>query len=136
MQRREKIFWLLAGLALIVGVLSLIPAHYEICEQTKEKHCTAYQFVPFVGIKIAQILDKAGAAITALATIAIAAFTFTLKAATDRLWDAGERQLKLLGDTSTAQSRDMNASIDVSRKSADAAKKSADASLVALRPWI
>jgi hypothetical protein len=114
LQRREKVFWLLTGLAMIVGVMSLIPAHYEICEvaeKTKDKDCASYQFVPFIGIKVAQILDKAGAAVTALATIFIALFTLTLKRATDRLWDAGERQLKLLADSSTAQSRDMQASI-------------------------
>jgi hypothetical protein len=117
-RRREKLFWLCAGVALIVLVFSLVPGHYEICEvaeKNKDEHCASYQIVPFVGIKIAQILDKAGGIITALATIAIAIFTFTLKRATDKLWDAGERQ------------------IEVAAKSAEAARKSADSSFAAER---
>jgi hypothetical protein len=65
------------------------------------------------------------ALITALATIAIAIFTLTLKRATDKLWDASERQLKLLADTSAIQSGDMQASIAAARQSADAATKAA-----------
>jgi hypothetical protein len=106
--RREKLFWLCAGAAFVVLFFALIPSHYEICEvaeKTKEEHCTPYQVVPFVGIKIAQVLDKAGGIITALATIAIAIFTLTLKRATDRLWDAGEKQLSHLSDTAERQLR-------------------------------
>jgi hypothetical protein len=43
--------------------------------------------------------------VTALATIAIAGFTLTLKGATDRLWDAGERQRELAEDTAERQLR-------------------------------
>jgi hypothetical protein len=95
---RERLFWLCAGAALIALVFSLVPSHYEICEiaeKTKEGHCTSYQVVPFVGIKAAQIIDRAGGIITALATIAIAIFTLTLKRATDKLWDAGEHQTNI-----------------------------------------
>jgi hypothetical protein len=133
----------MAGLVLVVGVISLIPAHYEICEiaeKTKDEHCSSYQFVPFVGIKITQILDKAGAAITALATIAIAAFTFTLKAATDRLWKAGDEQLKFVRESAIEQAANMGASLAVSDKAATAAERSAkvaeDALFVAQRPYI
>src|SRR6202021_3731348 len=104
--------WLAIGAIYIVGLLSLIPAHYEICEvteKTKEEQCTAYQLIPFAGIKVGYVLDKAGGIITALATIAIAVFTLTLKHATDRLWDAGERQLRLLRNTAPVQSRHTNA---------------------------
>jgi hypothetical protein len=93
---REKLFWLCALAGLIVLVLSLVPSHYEICKETKEaqqESCAPYQVVPFVAIKVIQTLDKLGGVITALATIAIAIFTLTLKRATDKLWDAGEKQL-------------------------------------------
>jgi len=126
LSHRERLFWLCVGVALIVLFISIIPSHYEICEvteKTKEEHCTTYQVVPFVGIKVAQILDKAGGIITALATIAIAIFTLTLKRATDKLWDAGERQLKLLSETSAAQSRDMKASIATAERSAEIARE-------------
>ena len=64
-----------ASASLVVLVLSLVPRYYEI------------------GIKVAHVLDKAGGIITALTTIAIAIFTFTLKRATDTLSDAGKRQI-------------------------------------------
>ena len=84
MSRRERLFWLCAGAALIVLFLSLVPGHYEICEiaeKTKEEHCTTYRVLPFLVIKIGKVLDALGAAITALATIAIAWFTLSLAAA-------------------------------------------------------
>ena len=139
MSRREKLFWLCAGTALIVLIFSLSPTHYEICEaleKAKEEHCTPHQVVPFVGIKIVQILDKMGGVITALATIAIAIFTLTLKRATDRLWDAGERQLALLANTSAAQSRDMEASISAAQKAADAAHLNAESVINSERAFL
>jgi hypothetical protein len=124
LRRREKLFWLCIGAILIVLFLSIIPSHYPICEVTEksqEKDCPSYQFVPFIAIKVQQILDRMGGVLTALATIAIACFTLSLRQSTDKLWDAGERQLKLLSDTSAAQSRDMQASVTAARDSANAA---------------
>lgn len=114
MSRREKLFWLGVGFAFIVGFCAFIPAHYEICEvaeKTQEKDCTSYQLVPFLALKVPQILDRMGGVLTALATLAIAWFTLSLRQSTDKLWDAGERQLKLTTDNSTAQSSDMQHSI-------------------------
>jgi hypothetical protein len=122
--RREKITWLAIGIVYVVGLLSLIPSYHEICEVTEkaqQEHCAAYQIVPFLGIKVAQILDKMGGVLTALATVAIALFTLTLRKSTDKLWDASERQLKLLSETSAAQSGDMKASIKVATDAARAA---------------
>jgi hypothetical protein len=123
LRRREKIFWLIAGFALILGVISLIPAHGEICKEsakTGEEACTPYSLVPFLIIQIGKVLDALSVAITALATIAIAWFTLSLRRSTDKLWDAGERQLALLADTSTAQSRDMQSSINEAVRAAAA----------------
>src|ERR1700722_9705882 len=66
-----------ASASLVVLVLSLVPSYYEI------------------GIKVAHVLDKAGGIVTALTTIAMAIFTFTLKRPTDKLSDAGKRQSEL-----------------------------------------
>jgi hypothetical protein len=141
--RRERLFWLMAGLVLVVGVMSLIPAHYEICkeaEKAQQEGCISYQVVPFAWIKVAQILDKAGVAVTALATIFIAAFTFTLKAATDRLWKAGDEQLKFVRESAIEQAANTEASLAISDKAAAAAERSAkvaeDALFVAQRPYI
>src|ERR1700730_11936488 len=118
--------WIVIGTALLLLLLLLnfITYYGQICEpagEAKVVNCTSYQLLPFIVFETAQFLDKMGGAITALATIAIAIFTFTLKRATDKLWDAGERQLNLLAATSAAQSKDMQASIRAATDSANAA---------------
>lgn len=119
--------WIVIGTAvLLVLLLALrfIPYYGQICEpagEAKVAICTSHQLLPFIVFEVAQFLDKMGGAITAVATIAIAIFTFTLKRATDKLWEAGERQLNLLAETSAAQSRDMQASIRAATDSANAA---------------
>src|SRR5216684_2014562 len=120
--------WIVIGTALLLLVLPLvlrlIPYYGQICEpagEAKVANCTSYQLVPLIVFETAQFLDKMGGAITAVATIAIAIFTFTLKRATDKLWDAGERQLNLLAATSAAQSKEMQASIRAATESANAA---------------
>jgi hypothetical protein len=100
MKRREKSFWIVIGVLFLVGFLALIPFNGEICavaERTGNNTCTDYHLPYFLAFKIGRILDAFGVAITALATIAIATFTLTLKRATDRLWKAGNDQLGLLG---------------------------------------
>jgi hypothetical protein len=140
---REKLFWLSVGFVFVVGFLCFVPAHYEICEiseRTHDKDCGSYQLAPFIALKILQTLDRMGGVLTALATIAIAWFTLSLRQSTDKLWDAGERQLKLLAETSASQSRDMQASIAATDASAKAAQKAADVSeaalIVAERPYL
>jgi hypothetical protein len=141
--RRERIFWLFVGAVLVVGFIALIPAHGEICkeaEKAQQESCTAYSLVPFLAVKVGKILDALGVAITAIATIFIVWFTLSLRQSTDKLWDAGERQLALLAETSAAQSRDMQASLKVATDSAIAANRSAKVAEEALvtndRAWI
>jgi hypothetical protein len=65
LSRREKLFWLIVAALFLVGVLSLIPNFYEICElseKTKEEHCATHQVVPFLFIKVLQLLDRMGGA--------------------------------------------------------------------------
>jgi hypothetical protein len=96
MTRREKLAWLAIGIVYVIGLLSLIPSYHELCEvveKANNEHCPTYQVVPFALIKIRQLLDSLGVVITALATIAIAAFTYSLRQSTDRLKDSGEKQI-------------------------------------------
>lgn len=108
MRRREKIFWLVVGAIFVVGFVALIPAHGEICKEsqkTGEQACASYRLVPFLVIQIGKILDALGVAITALATIAIAWFTLSLRRSTDRLWYAGERSAIVQRNIGEAQVR-------------------------------
>lgn len=69
--------------------------------------------------------DDNDKAVVAGFTIVLAISTIGLWFATNRLWAAGERQLTLLGETSAAQSRDMQASIAAAQQSANAAQMQA-----------
>jgi hypothetical protein len=96
---REKWFWILFGAALLIGFLALIPFNGEICEKPDNagyKECTSHNFPVYLAFKTQKFLDALGVAITALATIAIAWFTLTLRRSTDKLWKAGDKQLRLL----------------------------------------
>lgn len=93
MARRERIFWIVVGGCFAAGVFIFVPGNYDICNEAgkaQQAYCTSHPIVPFLAIKIGRFLDAAGAGITAIATIAIACFTLTLKLATDKLWDAGK----------------------------------------------
>jgi hypothetical protein len=136
LRRRERAFWLVLGAIYIVGLIALIPAHGEICKEGQkagEEACTSYSLLPFALIKVGQTLDALSVAITAMATIAIAWFTWSLWRSTDKLWVAGERQIELARETSAIQSRNMQASIAASNRSAAAAERA----LTDLeRPWV
>ena len=78
---RARIFWLLVGTALLVGFISLVPAHQKYCStdpETHEKQCAQYHVGFIVLFQIGKALDRAGGVLTALATVFIAGFTFTL----------------------------------------------------------
>jgi hypothetical protein len=95
---------------LIVGILVLHPIYANVCEPAEHgasQKCEQYHVLLAMLLKVGQVLSHAETW-TALATIAIAVFTYTLKRSTDKLWAAGERQ------------------IAVAKEAADAAKTSAD----------
>jgi hypothetical protein len=106
-----------AFMLLLLGawMLGLIPAESQYCEYnpyTDHEKCSAYQ-TPVVWIRyLGWVLDAATPALTAVATVAIGIFTRTLykattalKSSTDKLWEAGERQLAHLEDTAQRQLR-------------------------------
>jgi hypothetical protein len=106
LRRREKWLWVCVGAALLIGFLDLIPYGGEICEKgdiVGHKECTTHGLPVYLAFKIQALLDQLGVAITALATIAIAWFTLTLRKSTDNLWyaakataDAQEGDTKIL----------------------------------------
>ena len=99
---------LAAGLLLLtIGILVLHPIYFNVCEAaqygTKQK-CELHDAL-YVAVLNAWDTIFHAEFWTALATIAIAAFTLTLKWSTDRLWTAGERQLAHFEDTAERQLR-------------------------------
>jgi len=108
MTRREKWFWIFVGVAMLIGFLAMIPFNGELCEkpvQAGYKECATHNLPVYLAFKIQIILDALGVAITALATIAIAWFTWTLRRSTDKLWDASDQQLRLSETTAERQLR-------------------------------
>jgi hypothetical protein len=108
MSLRHRVLWGSVFVFYVWLFLYSIPVTAKICEQSAtndEQHCATYRVPSFLFIEATKIANDYGAAITALATIAIAAFTWTLKRSTDRLWDAGERQLDHLEDSAERQLR-------------------------------
>lgn len=108
---------------LIIFILSSdMAAHYEVCETTKEgaKECARYGVIGFAFREIGVALNDYNGLITAIATIFIAWFTFSLRQSTEKLWDAGERQIELARETYAAQSTEMQASIGEAVRAATA----------------
>jgi hypothetical protein len=65
-------------------------------EQGAEKACGFTQSLTYNAIAASsKWIDDKHDFVTAVATLVVAIFTFTLWRATDRLWQAGERQLEL-----------------------------------------
>jgi hypothetical protein len=105
----------------VVLLFALDPSTYhQICETDQYGHerCAPHNLL-YVGFWYFSYIINAGT-ITALATGFIAWFTLTLKRSTDRLWDAGERQLQVISDNADQQSRDMAASVAETRRIGEA----------------
>ena len=103
---------LLNGLILVILFLLLCTlfAVYptEICNEAKshaEQDCAFHSLGFLLVYRTARFVEDWNAIIVAFATIAIAGFTYTLWRSTDRLWNAGERQIKLSADTAQRQLR-------------------------------
>jgi hypothetical protein len=106
----------------------------EKAEQRSEKSCGFTQSLTYRGTEaVFEWIDRRHDFVTAAAAIVIAFFTFTLWRATDRLWEAGERQLKLIEMNAADQARDMKASISAATESAHIARRSLIASQ---RAWL
>jgi hypothetical protein len=112
MQRTIK--WLLIVGVLIVWGLTDFASTLRTCQQEQqekdqqgpEKGCGFADSLTARAIKeTAEWIDTRHDFVTAAATIIIAFFTFTLWRATDRLWQAGERQLGHLDETAKRQLR-------------------------------
>ena len=121
------------AIAAVLFVVSLfIPALAEICEKnqyTGAKECPRYHIGPFILLLVWGFIEHHGELFTALATLAIAAFTFELKRSTDKLWKASDDQR-----------RDTRSAIAANMRGARAAQKQAEIAEKALvdleRPYV
>ena len=104
--------WLWAGLALLLfGVATALLGKGITCNYvgTARETCSEQYVTLIAAEKVLAFLNDFNGLMAASAGIAVAYFTRELKRSTDRLWEAGERQIK------------------EARKSADAAKRAAEA---------
>jgi hypothetical protein len=108
--------WIVGGLGLVALVWIVESsqsfqscvknAQYQAGEQTLKKHLADFSvLIRQRGSCIGFFIHRNEGAITALATLLIALFTLTLWRSTDKLWEAGERQLRLSEDTAQRQLR-------------------------------
>lgn len=105
---RHKILWVSVFAFYVWLFLYSIPVVTEICHQGDshvKNECAAYRIPAFIFIETSKTFNDYGAAISAIATVFIAFFTFTLKRSTDRLWNASDDQLAHLTISDERRSR-------------------------------
>jgi hypothetical protein len=93
----SRVVWaLLCGFCLILIAAWFSGSTGEICKETKSGHeqCAPYNLAPFILIQIREALHSIEGVVTALATIAIAAFTWTLWKSSEKMWDATDRNVR------------------------------------------
>lgn len=96
----------------------------QLTHDSHAQECTALAGPILLTLQwLVEFVDKHGDFAVAVFTAVLALFTFRLytataglKESTDKLWKAGEDQMKLIASNADQQSRDMNASIAVARQ--------------------
>lgn len=88
---RFGLFLLFVGAAFV-----LVPPYEQYCERdyANQKYCAGYE----ISVAVGRVIEAHNILITALATVAIAAFTFTLWRSTRDLWEATRDQAALTRD--------------------------------------
>ena len=137
MRKREWALLLIVYLALTellslhpVPDLSLCLMQSESAEppanDDDEKYCPAFHAGVVAALEaIDGMLESHDKSVVAGFTVILALSTIGLWLATRKLWEAGEKQLEFLRQSTLVQSKDMQASIAVAQQSADAAKLAA-----------
>jgi hypothetical protein len=124
------------------------PLSHQICgEGQAPNDCSSYNVIFYSAWRLAIAADHWGILITAFATVAIGYFTFTLKKSTDKLWEAGERQLDHAKDEAFSgalrnlrEEARLGEQIEILRQSAEASAEHARIAGAALtqleRPYV
>ncbi len=106
--------------------LITIKSEDEAAYNDNEKSCpTFHAGSEIILARLDTFIGSHDKSIVAAFTVVLAISTIGLWFATLRLWEAGERQLELASDSASKQTRDMEASIAVAKRSAEAAVKAA-----------
>jgi len=123
---RSAIIGIGAGLALLFVAAWLSGFTADICrtDQVSHEHCISHNLAAFMLIQVYEAANALSVPITALATIAIASFTWTLWRSTYKLWLASERQIAISRQSAYA-----------AETAASAAKKTAETQIGAERAW-
>jgi hypothetical protein len=90
MLNNRNLWFRTALILFVVGTaFLLIPPYKEYCDNyaADEKYCAAYEMTVAFG----SFFDAHNGAVSAIATIFIAAFTWTVRQSTDKLWRATQR---------------------------------------------
>ena len=86
---------ILAMALLVVLEVFIFPSYVDICRENDyycDYYATRENLAFYFARIVAKFLDDHNGTVAAVATIAIALFTWTLKRSTDKLWSAGEKQ--------------------------------------------
>lgn len=114
MGKAEKRKWLTVALCIflvasvLVAVSFFVPLHPDVCskdEHSGQEKCAARYIPIFILLNVGKFLEDHEGAIVGIATVFIAWFTYQLRAATvglkdstNRLWEAGEKQIAFVGE--------------------------------------
>ncbi len=112
--RHTRIVLSIVGALLLLAALSLLlPIYGEICTEnqyTGHKDCAAYHIVLVALWHLAKVLNNWSAAITAVATVSIAAFTWTLWRATS---EQGRLTVRAITEAQQSSQRELRAYLSV-----------------------
>jgi hypothetical protein len=94
--------FLILSLLVLVAILWTGPyCNYYYGDHTKNEYCAAYEGVRLIGA----IIQRYSGAITAIATFAIALFTWTLWRSSEKMWIATQKALRHAEETAERQLR-------------------------------
>jgi hypothetical protein len=135
---RKRLFPVAVAILVLGAAFLILPPYAAYCEgeNTKNYYCSAYELT----VTLSAFVEAHNGAFTALATIAIAGFTLTLKWSTDKLWLAGERQFEHAREQAVQELARIREQMKIAQQSADAASRQAKVAEAALsqleRPYV
>ena len=118
--QRKRLFWFGVSLFAVGVALLVFPPYGAYCESdhANNEYCAAYEMTAALG----GFLDAHNGTVTAIATVFIGLFTYTLKQATDKLWKAGDEQFRLAKETADRQAGEIQEQLRLTRENVEFAR--------------